>query len=52
MGTVIEPVTASSGAHPATLFEFPHPVNDNAARVVAAGVAILALTAWSPAGCG
>jgi hypothetical protein len=28
-----------------SLFAFPHPVNDNAARVVAAGVAILALTA-------
>ncbi|HEY5788690.1 MAG TPA: DUF4395 domain-containing protein [Microlunatus sp.] len=27
-----------------SLFEFPNPVNDNAARIVAAGVAILALT--------
>ena len=46
MGTVIEPVTVPAAVRTRRpLFEFPHPVNDNAARVVAAGVAILALTA-------
>ncbi len=46
MGTAIEPGTASPAVRTRRpLLEFPHPVNDNAARVVAAGVAVLALTA-------
>lgn len=45
MASAIKPSTMSPtlGAR-RRLFEFPNPVNDNAARVVAAGVAILALT--------
>ena len=45
MGTVLGPDTTTrrAGAR-RPLFAFPNPVNDNAARVVAAGVAVLALT--------
>lgn len=45
MGSVLEPGAAAPVVRTSrSLFAFPNPVNDNAARVVAAGVAILALT--------
>ena len=45
MGTVVGPGSATPLVRTRrSLFAFPNPVNDNAARVVAAGVAILALT--------
>ena len=45
MGTVLGPGTVTPVVRTRrSLFAFPNPVNDNAARVVAAGVAILALT--------
>jgi len=48
MGTALGPVTTTPPVGTRRpFFAFPNPVNDNAARVVAAGVALLALvTGW------
>ena len=44
MGTVLGPDTTPRAGARRAVFAFPNPVNDHAARVVAAGVAVLALT--------